>query len=404
MQKKKVIVVFAVFFGVLVLVGMSGGIWFWARQEHPKIIKTLPNPLKFDNGSMVTTAEQWQIRREEIKNIVQNIEYGHFPGRPDALRATEIGSETFADGTIHKNITLSIIPSNSTPLIMINFTLWVYIPNGTISFPTIVKPGKDGRGSQDPISNTMLNRGYIFVCYDHEALDPDTKGNDVVGPCQAAYPTYDWGSIAVWAWGAMRIADYLVGEPWIEAPAGFLPSDPDKLIITGHSRLGKVALLTGAFDERFAMVDPNGSGCGGVGSFLIQGSGAETIAFITHPTLYFSWFHKNFNEYAFKERNLDFDQHFLRALIAPRLLLSTDGLNDYWANPPGTQAMWEASNPVFELLGVKEYNAIHYRCGGHGFIAEDFAVMLNFADKYLLGYDISDDFYMQPFKFDFEIE
>ena len=98
---------------------------------------------------------------------------------------------------------------------------------------------------------------------------------------QSAYPSYSWGSLGVWAWGASRVVDYLIGEGWVDAPNGIPDADPTKLIITGHSRRGKTALLAGAMDERFAMVVPNGSGCGGTGSFLVQGCACETIQLIT---------------------------------------------------------------------------------------------------------------------------
>ena len=40
-----------------------------------------------------------------------------------------------------------------------------------------------------------------------------------------AYPGYDWGILAGWAWGASRVADYLETDPAI---------DKTKLIITGR--------------------------------------------------------------------------------------------------------------------------------------------------------------------------
>ena len=108
-------------------------------------------------------------------------------------------------------------------------------------------------------------------------------------------------------------------------------------------------------------------------------------------------------DYTIKEKDLPFDQHFLRALVAPRLIITTDGLDDFWANPIGVQAIYEASQPVFDYLGVSKNNAIHFREGGHGFLAEDFAALLNFADNMLLGITIDYDFYMTPFDIEFPI-
>jgi len=285
-------------------------------------------------------------------------------------------------------------------------TLWLYVPEGEAPFPAIIKVSSDGTGSQTQINQTIVDRGYIFTCYNHTALDPDTGGYDVDGPAQKAYPNYDWGSLGVWAWGAMRIADLLVGESWVAGAGDFSSHkvDTEKLIVTGHSRRGKTALLAAAYDERFAMVVPNGSGCGGCGSFLVQGPFSETIKMITSEKRFKSWFHEDFGKYGGNEEALPFDQHFIRALIAPRYIISTDGLQDYWANPTGTKAVHEASQPVFDFLNASDNNGIHYRDGGHGFLQEDFAVLLNFADKMLLGKNISDDFYMDPFDEDFPIE
>ena len=150
------------------------------------------------------------------------------------------------------------------------------------------------------------------------------KRYDVPGPAQMAYPEYDWASLAVWAWGASRVLDYLATRPDINA---------DQAVITGHSRTGKAALLAGALDDRFALVVPNGSGCGGAGTYRNAPKGVETLKLITLPNRWKSWLQKDFGRFGDQEARLPFDQHFMRALVAPRPVLSTDGLDDRWANP-----------------------------------------------------------------------
>ncbi|MBD3342247.1 MAG: hypothetical protein GF353_24315, partial [Candidatus Lokiarchaeota archaeon] len=268
MNKKKII---ALIFGVFFIGLGTYGFYFLYRQNKPEIIKDFPNPFKFNNGTKVETKEEWDLRREEIKETLLSKEYGHMPGRPDALRAEVEDSDKFNDGSILNIVKLTIIPSNVTPDTNIEFTVWVYIPDEEGPLPAIVKVSPDGTGTQDKISDKVLERGYIFACFEHTELDPDTRGYDIEGPCQKLYPDYDWGSLAVWAWGAMRVADYLLGESWVYAPDGIPHIDAEALIVTGHSRRGKTALLAGAIDERFKMVVPNGSGCGGAGSFLVQG-------------------------------------------------------------------------------------------------------------------------------------
>lgn len=372
------------------------------RLDKPLIIKAFPDPFILNNGSRVQTEADWLIRRMEIKDTLLNLEYGHLPpGHPDNITVQVIQSQSLGGGHTLNTTIMIITPNSSQPSVTINVTLWVYIPNGTGPFPTIVKVGPDGLGTQEAMSQKILDRGYLYVCYDHTELDPDTKGFDVQGSCQEAYPSYDWGSIAVWAWGAMRVADYLLNESWVEASDGMPNVDPSVLIVTGHSRRGKTALLAGALDERFTMVAPNGSGCGGAGSFLVQGFFSETIAQITSPSRWKAWFQIDFgNIYGGNEQNLPFDQHFLRALVAPRVILSTE---DLWSNPIGTQAIYEATIPVYEFLNATVNNTIHYRSGGHAFTEQDFEVLLDLSDKIFLGKSISGNFYMTPYDIAFPI-
>lgn len=381
------------------------GIYFLYRVDKPEIIKSFPDPFLFNNGTSVETEEDWSVRREEIKEILFDEEYGHMPERPDAIEVKIDNSEEKDDGSTKQELTLTIIPFNSTPEENIEVSVWVYIPDGEGPFPTIVKVSPDGTGSQTEMNEKILERDFMYVCYEHTDLDPDTKGYDEDGPAQEIYgDDYDWGSLAVWAWGAMRVADYLLGEPWVSSPDGIPDVDPDALIITGHSRRGKTALLTGAMDERFTMVVPNGSGCGGSGSFLIQGYLCETIADITSKNTFRSWFHEEFKKYGNNEEELEFDQHFLLALVAPRVLLSTNAFQDYWANPSGTQATHEAVAPVFEFLDAKKHNALHYRPGIHSFTEEDFTVIMDLAQKELLGKDISGNFYMKPYNIEIPMD
>ena len=122
-----------------------------------------------------------------------------------------------------------------------------------------------------------------------------------------------------------------------------------------------MALLAGALDERFALVVPNGSGAGGAGASRILGPGAESVGMNDKP----HWYHERIQSFGGREDRLPFDQHFLKALVAPRALLCLESSDDLFANPEGTRATTAAARPVFELLGRPEANAICFRRGGH---------------------------------------
>ena len=92
--------------------------------------------------------------------------------------------------------------------------------------------------------------------------------------------------------------------------------DPLKITVIGHSRLGKTALLCAALDDRFYGAVSNDSGCSGAAVSL--GKKGETIADITEQFPF--WFCENYMKYAGKEKEAPFDQHFLLAAVAPRML------------------------------------------------------------------------------------
>lgn len=344
------------------------------------VVEELPDPFLFQDGTRVQTREDWQKRREEMKELILSIEYGHVPPGPGNVRvAEELEPRVrFVGAVMQRVVRLSMGPENR-----LTMTVHLYIPQEqTGPFPVVIRFGIDDR-----YVRKMIERGYAYACFEHCDLDPDTEGHDVTGPAQKAYPDCDWASLAVWAWGASRVLDYLETLPDING---------QQAVVTGHSRTGKAALLAGALDERFAVVVPNGSGCAGAGAYRDAEDGVETLKLITLPSRWKSWLQKDFGRFADQEARLPFDQHFMRALVAPRVILSTDGLGDRWANPPGTQAAWMAAQPVFGFLGVPNNNLCHFRLGGHDQAPKDYDVLLDVADWRFKGKPLTRDFSRLP--------
>lgn len=328
----------------------------------------LPKSLQVADGTQVSTPAMWQQRRREIKELMQSVVYGHLPERPDQVTCIEATSGAIpnCDGTEER---MTLVIGADTQLQM---KIAVYRPPVDGPLPVIIRE-EHALGHLEEVPN-ILARGYMFVEFQREDLDPDKP--DTVGPAQAAYPDSDWGTLAVWAWGAMRVVDYLETRDDV---------DLTKLAVTGHSRGGKMALLAGALDERFALVAPNGSGCGGAGCFRIQDGKVETLELITRPERFGYWFHKDLRQWVGREHQLPVDQHFLKALVAPRALICTDALGDEWANPVGNRATSEAAETVFRFLGATQRNALHFREGSHDFTEADWDAILDFADWHLLG-------------------
>ncbi len=343
----------------------------------------LPDPILMDDGRRVDSVEDWEQRREEIEALLLHYEYGHMPPPPGNLKVESIESTELYGGEMKLNrVLLSFGPENK-----VRMNVGVYHPKErTEPRPVIILNDMVWLKHLHPIAKRVLDEGFIFAGFDRHDLDRDDKDrSDGVHPL---YPDYDWGTLAVWAWGCMRVVDYLMTLEEV---------DSSRIALTGHSRAGKVVLLAGALDERIAMVVPNGSGAGGAGCFRIEEKGVETLELITQPERFGYWFHPRLREFVGKEDRLPFDQHFLKVLVAPRLLLSTDALGDLWANPLGTQQTYRAAQPVFDFLGVPDHNAIHFREGGHDMLEEDWDAILDFAGHHFLGKPLTEDYDRVPF-------
>ena len=173
-------------------------------------------------------------------------QYGSIPPRPDIV-TSRIDREKDHSSGIGKEIWKTLIIGSKRKLEM---RLVIYQPNTPGPHPGI---GEEEETAEGKNAVRFMKKNYLFIEYARHDLDPDKK--NTVGPAQKAYPEYDWETLAVWAWGGMRVVDYLESRNDV---------DMKSIAITGHSRGGKMALLAGALDERISLVIPNGSGAGGL--------------------------------------------------------------------------------------------------------------------------------------------
>ncbi len=335
----------------------------------------LPDPLVMKDGTRVKTVAQWEARRAEMMKDILAIQYGHMPTEVPEVKVIRV-KDYRAGSTEYSYRRGAEITTGPNQEIVLHVAM--RIPKqGKGPFPVIVKVG-NGHPDEDGVNK----RGYAIVTFNTAELDPGDEGGDIVGPTQAAYPDQDWGSLATWAWGASRVLDFLETQDDI---------DTSRTIVTGHSRTGKAALLAGVTDDRFKIVVPNGSGCGGAATYRNYHAGAETLELLTREERWLFWMHKDIRRFVGREPELPFDQHFMRALVAPRVVLSNDGYDDDWANNFGTQVCYQGAQSVFDLLGVPSHNLAKFRPGGHTFNQEDAGVMLDVADWYFNGGDFPEN-------------
>ena len=346
---------------------------------HPDLV-----PLPAD------TRAEWLANRERLKAMLAYYQYGRMPPKPRAFEI--VGRSVENDGPgIYESFALKLTRNGKSASVRVG----VFRPKRLGRLPVIIKndryrfdlaeiadPRKrkqytdGGRGDVDQwVNRQALERGYAIVKFNREdvAIDkPDNRGQGVF----PLYPEYDWGNIAAWAWFYQPLIDHLSTQDWV---------NPEQIAVTGHSRGGKTALCAGIYDERIAVTAPSASGSGGAGSWRVftPGGAHQDVKVMTDQQPH--WFTPRLRGFIGMDDRLPVGSHTAKALIAPRALFNTQGADDTLSNPIGTRRSFDAAQEVFELLGVPQNQAIHWRPGGHGQTEVDWAALLDFCDRVFFG-------------------
>lgn len=231
-----------------------------------------------------------------------------------------------------------------------------YTPIMRLPGPNFFAPPTDGNSAP---TEQLLAAGWGYVTLDPASVQADngaglTRG--IIGLVNKGQPRKpeDWGALRAWGWGASRVLDFLETEPTVDAK---------KVGIEGVSRYGKAALVTLAFDTRFAVGLIGSSGKGGATLHRrVFGEAVESLA----SSGEFHWMAGNYLKYAASEStsgsktgcDLTVDSHELIALCAPRLTFISYGIPEKgdakWLDQTGSYMATIAAGSVFKLLGAKD--------------------------------------------------
>jgi len=412
-----------IFFTSLILVLQTMNAQFVANYDESKVpVFDLPDPLTTFSNKQIQTSSSWNgLRRPELISFFESQVFGKVPGTLDAM-AFEVEEESnSALGGLAKRRQVKVtITKNGKTL---SFLILLYLPkkidraplflgynfhgnhtvindpdifiskawslNNTsigISNHTLTEESRGLRSSRWAIIK-MIEAGYGLATIYYGEIDPDK--NDFTDGLHSLFYTEgqkrpakdEWGGIGAWAWALSRAMDYLEND---------MEVDKSRVIVFGHSRLGKAALWAGAMDERFAGVISNDSGCGGAA--LSRRKFGETVAQINKTFPY--WFSENFKKYNNAEEDLAVDQHELLALIAPRPLYVASAKDDEWADPKGEFLSAYYATPVYSLFGkagipsiempnvnspIQNTVAYHIRTGKHDVTEYDWEQYIKWA-------------------------
>ncbi|MCA9111501.1 MAG: hypothetical protein KDA52_16225 [Planctomycetaceae bacterium] len=133
----------------------------------------LPELMTFADGSPVHNAVDWERRRDELKAMIQYYEYGHLPPRPDQVTFEDhtTGPIANCEGTEER---LTLVIGSQDQLRM---RIAVYKPHTDGKLPVIIRE-EHALGHIEEVPS-ILARGYLFVEFAREDLDPDEP--DVIG-------------------------------------------------------------------------------------------------------------------------------------------------------------------------------------------------------------------------------
>lgn len=378
-----------------------------------------PALLLSERGRKITTARQWERqRRPEILRMLSTEVYGVAPDtRVEASYRTleEDGSALGgtatrrqvritlrAAGREHTADMLIYIPNGAgTPVPVIfglNFkgnhatTLdeAVILPAEAKSAPALAPRGDNAR--RWPYAEAVA-RGYAVATICKDDFFPDRRD----GYAQSVLPMLYEGStipdsvrmkaVGAWTWGISRAIDCMESMPEI---------DTRRIMVIGHSRLGKTSLWAAATDPRIAIAVSNDSGS--TGASLARGNRGETVQKINTSFPY--WFTDRYKTYNGREAQMPFDQHMLLALVAPRPLYVASASLDDWADPLNEMRAAQLCGEVYRLYGMQPLAwrqerlpapggtfiggdvAYHLREGGHDILLYDWERFMTFADKY----------------------
>jgi len=375
-----------------------------------RVYNGIPDIMTMNDGTEITTKEQFEIRKNEIIKLFEDNVYGHIPDDGYEVSYEIVEEGRYLDGkAIRRQVKIKVTTNKGS----IEALMLMYLPvtdqavgaiiglnflgNHTVSCDPAIIPSYNIRktlkdinsergikGGRWPVEDILDKNLAVCTMYYGDWAEDDKK--KYVERLISLFDDKNFGAISAWSFGLIRGVDYLIQDNDI---------DNAKIIDIGHSRLGKTALWAGANDTRISLVIANGSG--NSGAALSRQNCGETVKYIT--TVFPYWFTEKYKEYGNNEENLPLDQHMLLSVIAPRKLYVGNAVSDLWADPIGSFNSLKMSLEAYKLFNLDTINnevmpeagnsimsestAFHLREGGHDITGNDWKFYLEFIEKYL---------------------
>ena len=323
------------------------------------------------NGKKITSRQQWQTKREEIKKRL-NVFLGEAPKSKPPLNA-KILESTERENHILRKLVYQTEPGEFVPSYLLvpknlkRRAPVVLCPHQTTQAGKKEPAGLDGN-PQLHMALRLVERGFVTFTYDAlcfgERHDPSSGHYGDAIPFYRKHPR--WSLMGKMIWDLQRAIDYLETLDFV---------DSQRIGNIGHSHGGYTTLFAMAFDER---IKAGVSNCG-FDTFRIDGntwrwSRATALLpllgfYVSNPRLSMDFYRAVPDSSVV---DVPFEMHELLALVAPRPLLLSTSDEDFVFPNGGWSARRALARigPVYELLGARENLSSFFFSGGHNFPRE----------------------------------
>jgi hypothetical protein len=330
----------------------------------------LPDPLHTRDGRAVATPQMWwSVRRPEIAEDFEREIYGRVPAHTPSVRWDVVETKEEMAGAVRTNVRrlTGHVDNSAYTAISVAMDMQIVLPvDATGPVPIVlnllwIDPPPFLRNLPPEPSPTwrdlILAKGWGYAILVPNSIQDDngaglTRG--IIGLCNRGQPRRpeDWGALRAWGWGAGKAIEFFASDPAI---------DERRVALQGHSRYGKAALVTMAFDERIACGFISSSGMGGAN--LARRNWGEIVENLAGSGEY-HWMAGNYIKYGgpLNAGDMPVDAHELIALCAPRPVFISSGAQegDGWVDARGMFMAALGAGPVYRLLGKRDLGTTEF--------------------------------------------
>ena len=345
--------------------------------DEAKSLETLPNPFEFSNSTkQVKKFKDWEKRRAEIVRELQHYEIGEKP----------MVDKKDIEATIDNGNLVVKVTRNGEVL---ELSAKITYPEGDGPFPLMIGASNNALPRQ-----FFSERKIAQMNFSERQVNSYSQMGGFGGGGQKKdrgdyefdrlYPELvDNGAYSMWTWGVSRLIDGLeiVGQEASKI-------DMKHIGITGCSYAGKMALWSGAMDERIALTIAQEPGGGGAAAWRVS----QTLGKVENlGATDEHWFMKSMWDW--KDENvskLPYDHHELCALVCPRALLVLGNTDYEWLADEAGYVSCVAAREVWKKFGIEDRMGFSIE-GKHGHCQlpqSQYPEVEAFIDRFLLGKDV----------------